>query len=119
MLLGGLPQIIGTGFLDFRFQSDFHRGLAPRAIWNNLSTMNKSRRKTSQRPGASTWRLLKAYLLVAVPLLLLIGLRPEGFNFDWLDGIDLIGLTSWGIVILLALLVAWKVWAEYIRDKRR
>lgn len=81
--------------------------------------MDKPQNKTSQRPGFSTWRLLKAYLLVAVPLLLLIGLRPEGFSFDWLDGIDLIGLTSWGIVIVLVLLVAWKVWAEYIRDRRR
>lgn len=72
---------------------------------------------SKQRRRDPVVRLLRVYFMVAVPLLLLLALRPEGMELNLIKDLDLIQLTSWGIGIAMVLLVLWRIWQEYFSGK--
>jgi hypothetical protein len=81
-------------------------------LWNlEALSMSKQRRRDP------VVRLLRVYFMVAVPLLLLLALRPEGMELNLIKDLDLIQLTSWGIGIAMVLLVLWRIWQEYFSGK--
>lgn len=65
--------------------------------------------------GCQVCRLLRIYLMCAAPLLILLALRPEGFQISVLERVNLIDMTAWGVGILLIVIVAWKAYNEFWR----
>lgn len=60
-------------------------------------------------------RLIRVYLLIAVPILFLLWLKPE---IHLLKGVDLLGWTARGIGVGLVLLIAWRAYKEYWKGDR-
>ena len=64
------------------------------------------------RPGCAVCRLIRTYLMVAVPLIIAMALGPE---LEFLKEIDLIKVTAALAVLGLAGTVAWLAYQEYWR----
>lgn len=62
-----------------------------------------------------TRRLVRHYLWLAGPILMLMLLRPDSDALTWLDGKDLTAWAAWVIAAGLPLLVAWKAYREFWR----
>ena len=64
------------------------------------------------RPGCAVCRLIRIYLMVAVPLIIAIALGPK---LEFLREIDLVKGTAALAVLGLACTVAWRAYQEYWR----
>ena len=64
------------------------------------------------RAGCAVCRLIRIYLMVAVPLIIAMALGPE---LDFLKEIDLTKVAASFAVLGLALTVAWRAYQEYWR----
>ena len=62
------------------------------------------------RAGCAVCRLIRIYLMVAVPLIIAMALGPE---LDFLKEIDLTKVAAAFAVLGLALTVAWRAYQEY------
>lgn len=62
--------------------------------------------------GCAVCKLVRTYLLIAVPLILAIAFGSES---DFLADIDLLRLTSYLIGIGCVVTVAWRAYQEYWR----
>jgi hypothetical protein len=64
------------------------------------------------RSGCAVCKLIRMYLIVAVPLIIAMGLGPE---LEFLKEIDLIKVTAALAVLGLVFTVAWRAYQEYWR----
>lgn len=72
-------------------------------------------RRRDDDEGCRACRLIRVYLMVAGPVLLMLWLRPE---IGFLKGVDLVGGAATLIGIAFCVVVAWKAWREF-GDRRR
>lgn len=75
----------------------------------------------TRRPRHSdpTWLLLRRYLMLVVPILLLMLLRPEHAVLGHIRGINLTSITAWLVALALISLVTWKAYREFWRNDDR
>jgi hypothetical protein len=64
------------------------------------------------KPVCAVCRIVRLYLIVAVPLIIAMALGPE---LDFLKEIDLTKVTAALAVLGLAVTVAWRAYQEYWR----
>ena len=67
-------------------------------------------------------RLIRTYLLFAVPLLALVGATSMGSGVDsapWFARVELIDLLSWGCLVALILMVVYRAHEEYYLPRKR
>ena len=67
-------------------------------------------------------RLIRVYLLFAVPLLALVGVSTmeggENARF-WLARVELIDILAWGALLALCLITSYRAYEEYYLPRRR
>ena len=67
-------------------------------------------------------RLIRVYLLFAVPLLALVGVSTleggEKARF-WLARVELIDILAWGALVALCLITSYRAYEEYYLSRRR
>ena len=66
-------------------------------------------------PDCKVCRIIRVYLMVAVPMLMMMWLQPE-VRFP--DGIDARAWLGYGIGIALVVMIAWRVYFDYYRKRR-
>ena len=67
-------------------------------------------------------KIIRTYLLFAVPLLALVGATSMGGGMDsapWFARVELIDLLSWGCLAALILIVAYRAYEEYYLPRKR
>jgi hypothetical protein len=64
------------------------------------------------RAGCAVCRLIRVYLLIAVPLIIALAFGPEP---EFLKEIDLINLVAGCVAMGLVVTVAWRAYQEYWR----
>ena len=69
-------------------------------------------------------RLVRFYLLLAIPLIAMIGLGSLGTADDsraviWFARVELIDFLAWGSVLALVIILAYRVYVEFWIPKRR
>lgn len=69
----------------------------------------------NQKPPCEVCRLVRMYLLIAVPMILILYLQPE---FSSLKGIALTDLFATFIGLMFVATVLWKAYLEYWKPKR-
>lgn len=67
-------------------------------------------------------KIIRTYLLFAVPLLALIGATTLDGGLDstpWFARVELIDLLSWGCLAALGLIVSYRAYEEYYLPRKR
>jgi hypothetical protein len=67
-------------------------------------------------------KIIRTYLLFAVPLLALVGASSMGGGMDavpWFARIELIDLLSWGCLAALVMIVAYRAYEEFYLPRKR
>jgi len=68
-------------------------------------------------------KIIRTYLLFAVPLLALVGASTMGGGLGsatpWFARVELIDLLSWGCLAALILIVAYRAYEEYYLPRKR
>jgi len=68
-------------------------------------------------------KIIRTYLLFAVPLLALVGASTMGGGLGsatpWFARVELIDLLSWGCLAALVLIVAYRAYEEYYLPRKR
>ena len=67
-------------------------------------------------------KIIRTYLLFAVPLLALVGASSMSGGMDavpWFARVELIDLLSWGCLAALVLIVAYRAYEEYYLPRKR
>ena len=67
-------------------------------------------------------KIIRTYLLFAVPLLALVGATSMGGGMGsvpWFARVELIDLLSWGCLAALIVIVAYRAYQEYYLPKKR
>lgn len=67
-------------------------------------------------------KIIRTYLLFAVPLLALVGATSMGGGMDsapWFARVELIDLLSWGCLAALVLIVTYRAYEEYYLPRKR
>ena len=67
-------------------------------------------------------KIIRTYLLFAVPLLALVGASSMGGGMDAVPGfarVELIDLLSWGCLAALLLIVAYRAYEEFYLPRKR
>ena len=64
------------------------------------------------RTDCKVCRLVQTYLMVSVPIIFMMWLRPE-FNFP--EGVDMRAMIGYLVGFLLFLTICWRVYADYLR----
>ena len=67
-------------------------------------------------------KIIRTYLLLAVPLLALVGASSMGGGIDatpWFARVELIDLLSWGCLAALILIVAYRAYQEFYLPRKR
>lgn len=68
-------------------------------------------------------KIIRTYLLFAVPLLALVGASTMGDGLGpatpWFARVELIDLLSWGCLAALILIVAYRAYEEYYLPRKR
>ena len=70
----------------------------------------------------ATCRLIRVYLLFAVPLLALVGASTmEGGDAArlWIARVELIDILSWGALVALVAITSYRAYDEYYLPRRR
>ncbi len=67
------------------------------------------------QPSCEVCKLIRNYLLVAVPIILIIYTQPQVTGFR---GIDLTQTAAALFALLLVVLVAWKAYREFWKPRR-
>ncbi|MCT2529384.1 disulfide bond formation protein B [SAR92 clade bacterium H921] len=66
-------------------------------------------------PPCVVCRLIRTYFLIAVPMILMIYIKPE---LTWVKGIALTDLFATVIGVLFVITVVWKAYQEFWKPKR-
>ena len=67
-------------------------------------------------------KIIRTYLLFAVPLLALLGASSMGGGMDatpWFARVELIDLLSWGCLAALILIVVYRAYQEFYLPRKR
>ena len=67
-------------------------------------------------------KIIRTYLLFAVPLLALVGASSMGGGMDgtpWFARVELIDLLSWGCLAALMLIVVYRAYQEFYLPRKR
>ena len=67
-------------------------------------------------------RIVRTYLLFAIPLLALVGATSMEGGIDsapWFARVELIDLLSWGCLVALIFIVAYRAYEEYYLPRKR
>lgn len=67
-------------------------------------------------PNCKVCRLIRVYLLVAVPVLMMMWIRPDFQIPTWIDGRAVIG---YGFGIGASFMIAYKYYTDIYRKKRK
>jgi len=68
--------------------------------------------ENNAKPGCAVCRIIRLYLIIAVPLIIAVAFGPET---SILTEIDLLRLTSYLIGLGFVVTVAWRAYQEYWR----
>jgi len=66
-------------------------------------------------PDCKVCRLIRVYVMVAVPILMMMWVQPD-FHFP--EGVDERAWLGYGVGIALVLMIAWRVYVDYYRGRR-
>ncbi|MDG1484912.1 MAG: disulfide bond formation protein B [Porticoccaceae bacterium] len=69
----------------------------------------------NEKPPCAMCKLIRTYMLVAVPMILIMYVQPE---FTRLEGVALTDLFASFIGFMFVLTVLWKAYQEYWKPKR-
>lgn len=69
----------------------------------------------NEKPPCAMCKLIRTYMLVAVPMILIMYVQPE---FTRLKGVALTDLFASFIGLMFVLTVLWKAYQEYWKPKR-
>ena len=69
----------------------------------------------NQKPPCAVCRLIRTYMLIAIPMILILYIQPE---FNRLKGIALTDLFATFIGVMFVVTVLWKAYIEYWKPKR-
>ena len=67
-------------------------------------------------------RIIRTYLLVAVPLLALVGsasMQDGYLSSFWITDVLLIDLMAWGCLTALIVIISWRAYQEYFLPRKR
>ena len=67
-------------------------------------------------------RIIRTYLLFAVPLLALVGsaTMQDGYLSSlWITNVLLIDLMAWGCLTALMVIISWRAYQEYFLPRKR
>ena len=68
-----------------------------------------------QKPPCAVCRLIRTYMLIAIPMILILYIQPE---FNRLKGVALTDLFATFIGVMFVVTVLWKAYIEYWKPKR-
>ena len=66
-------------------------------------------------PPCAVCKLIRTYFLIAVPMILMIYIKPE---LTWVKGITLTDVFATVIGVLFFMTVVWKAYQEFWKPKR-
>ncbi|MGB2044234.1 MAG: hypothetical protein ACPH3I_01900 [Porticoccaceae bacterium] len=69
----------------------------------------------NEKPPCAVCRLIRTYMLIAIPMILILYIQPE---FNRLKGIALTDLFATFIGVMFVVTVLWKAYIEYWKPKR-
>jgi disulfide bond formation protein DsbB len=69
----------------------------------------------NQKPPCAVCRLIRTYMLIAIPMILILYLQPE---FNRLKGVALTNLFATFIGVMFVVTVLWRAYLEYWKPKR-
>ena len=69
----------------------------------------------NQKPPCAVCRLIRTYMLIAIPMILILYLQPE---FNRLKGVALTDLFATFIGVMFVVTVLWRAYLEYWKPKR-
>ncbi len=68
-----------------------------------------------QKPPCAVCRLIRTYMLIAIPMILILYIQPE---FNRLKGVALTDLFATFIGVMFVVTVLWRAYLEYWKPKR-
>ena len=69
----------------------------------------------NQKPPCAVCRLIRTYMLIAIPMILILYIQPE---FNRLKGVALTDLFATFIGVMFVGTVLWRAYLEYWKPKR-
>lgn len=69
----------------------------------------------NSRPPCVMCKLIRTYFLVAIPMILMLYIRPE---LSWIKGIALTDIFATLIGVMFVTTILWKAYQEYWKPKR-
>jgi disulfide bond formation protein DsbB len=69
----------------------------------------------NQKPPCAECRLIRTYMLIAIPMILILYIQPE---FNRLKGVALTDLFATFIGVMFVVTVLWRAYLEYWKPKR-
>ena len=69
----------------------------------------------NQKPPCAVCRLIRTYMLIAIPMILILYIQPE---FNRLKGVALTDLFATFIGVMFVVTVLWRAYLEYWKPKR-
>jgi disulfide bond formation protein DsbB len=69
----------------------------------------------NQKPPCAVCRLIRTYMLIAIPMILILYIQPE---FSRLKGVALTDLFATFIGVMFVVTVLWRAYLEYWKPKR-
>lgn len=69
----------------------------------------------NEKPPCAVCRLIRTYMLIAIPMILILYIQPE---FNRLKGVALTDLFATFIGVMFVVTVLWKAYIEYWKPKR-
>lgn len=66
-------------------------------------------------PPCVVCKLIRTYFLIAVPMILMIYIKPE---LTWVKGIALTNVFATAIGVMFVITVVWKAYQEFWKPKR-
>ena len=69
----------------------------------------------NQKPPCAVCRLIRTYMLIAIPMFLILYIQPE---FNRLKGVALTDLFATFIGVMFVVTVLWRAYLEYWKPKR-